>query len=147
MTTDPQPPPEATLITQRIETLIPQPSRSHLAREAGISPALWAKIEKGYDQSSGIRVPYRGSARAVAAMASVLGITPAQLRKAGRSDAAKHLTALPEREPELPAASYKELTLRLSRLESMLERALADREHRDKEDDTNDQPNGSRRAG
>ena len=50
MTADPQPPPEAALITRHIEGIVPQPSRAQLARQAGISSALWAKIEKGYDQ-------------------------------------------------------------------------------------------------
>ena len=147
MTTEHHPPPEAVLITQRIEALVPQPSRSRLAREAGISPALWAKIEKGYDQpADGIRVPYKGSARAVAAMASVLGITPAELRKCKRGDAARILAALPPPGPEPASPGWEEVNLRLERMEQNLERLLSER--RPREDEGNGHTNGgSRRAG
>ena len=154
MTADPPQPPEAALITRRVEGLIPPRSRSQLARDAGISPALWAKVEKGCDQSSGIRVPYRGSARAVAAMASVLHITPAELRKCKRADAAKLVSARPAEHPADDTADVvAELTRiagiqqqQLARLEQKLDRVLGGRESRDKEEDPNAESRRARHA-
>lgn len=126
MATPPQPPPEAALITARIERMAPRPSRSELARQAGISPALWAKIEKGYDQPArGLRVPYKGSAKAVAAMCAVVLVTPEELRAAGRDDAARILEAIPDTAaPEPTAEDWQSMLKRLDRMEQMLAEVL-----------------------
>lgn len=150
MTADPLPPPEAQLFTERYEAMVPQPSRAELARRAGISPALWAKIEKGYDQPApGIRTPYRGSAKAVAAMAAVTGVTARELGRCGRDDAARILSAR-RREPERPQAepTVAELKASLDHLTANVDRLLRRIEGREQED--GDEPNGhngSRRAG
>ena len=64
-------------------------SRAHDGR--GVSAAYWRDIERGYGGRRGKRVPTRASDRALAAMARVVGVTPAQLADAGRGDAARVL--------------------------------------------------------
>jgi hypothetical protein len=64
------------------------------ARQAGISEGRWRQIASGYQVvSPGVYAPVRGPAGTVAAMAAVAGLTPAQLRAAGRDDAARLLAA------------------------------------------------------
>lgn len=64
------------------------------ARQAGISEGRWRQITSGYQVvSPGVYAPVRGPARTVARMAAVAGLTPAQLRTAGRDDAARLLAA------------------------------------------------------
>jgi hypothetical protein len=64
------------------------------ARQAGISEGRWRQITSGYQVvSPGVYAPVRGPAHTVARMAAVAGLTPAQLRTAGRDDAARLLAA------------------------------------------------------
>ena len=71
----------------------------------GISAAYWRDVERGYGGRRGQRVPVRASARALAAMARVVGVMPAQLAEAGREDAARVLEEILRRDaPGMPAA-------------------------------------------
>lgn len=65
------------------------------ARMAGISDARWRQIVNGYvSVGAGQAVAVVGPAETLARMARVVGVTPDQLRKAGRSDAADLLLTL-----------------------------------------------------
>ncbi|TDL05995.1 XRE family transcriptional regulator [Mycobacterium paragordonae] len=62
------------------------------AKAAGISPSRWTQIIRGYKQETPeLRVPVRAPADTLARMARAVGATPAQLREAGREDAADEL--------------------------------------------------------
>jgi len=87
-------------------------SRAHDGR--GVSAAYWRDVERGYGGRRGQRVPTRASARALAAMARVVGVEPPQLAVVGREDAARVLEEIlrreqaatsPEPEPEIPATA------------------------------------------
>lgn len=64
------------------------------AGHAGISEARWRQIEHGIRYFRGDPYPETGPAQTVAAMARVVGASPAQLIDAGRADAAGELEAL-----------------------------------------------------
>jgi hypothetical protein len=69
-------------------------SAREAARRAGISEGRWRQIAGGYQVvSAGVYAPVRGPAQTLARMAAVVGVTPAQLRRAGRPDAARALAA------------------------------------------------------
>jgi transcriptional regulator with XRE-family HTH domain len=69
-------------------------SAREAARRAGISEGRWRQIASGYQVvSAGVYAPVRGPAGTLARMAAVVGVTPAQLRRAGRPDAARALAA------------------------------------------------------
>jgi transcriptional regulator with XRE-family HTH domain len=71
-------------------------SAREAARRAGISEGRWRQIASGYQVvSAGVYAPVRGPAQTLARMAAVVGVTPAQLRRAGRPDAARALAAGP----------------------------------------------------
>jgi transcriptional regulator with XRE-family HTH domain len=71
-------------------------SAREAARRAGISEGRWRQIASGYQVvSAGVYAPVRGPAQTLARMAAVVGVTPAQLSRAGRPDAAKALAAGP----------------------------------------------------
>jgi hypothetical protein len=71
-------------------------SAREAARRAGISEGRWRQIASGYQVvSAGVYAPVHGPAVTLARMAAVVGVTPAQLRKAGRPDAARALAAAP----------------------------------------------------
>jgi hypothetical protein len=70
----------------------------------GVSAAYWRDVERGHGGRRGQRVPTRASARALAAMARVVGVVPAQLAEAGRGDAARVLEEILRREGQPPAA-------------------------------------------
>jgi hypothetical protein len=90
----PEPPPWGALITDALHRA--QLSAREAARRAGISEGRWRQITGGYQVvSAGVYAPVRGPAATLARMAAVVGVTPAQLRQAGRADAAKELTAAP----------------------------------------------------
>ena len=73
-----------------------QLSAREAARRAGISEGRWRQITGGYQVvSAGVYAPVRGPAATLARMAAVVGVTAAQLKQAGRADAAKELTAAP----------------------------------------------------
>jgi hypothetical protein len=64
-------------------------SARQAARQAGISEARWRQITSGYQVvSPGVYAPVRGPAATLARMAAVAGVTAADLRAAGRDDAA-----------------------------------------------------------
>ncbi|MFF0395093.1 hypothetical protein ACFYSJ_04785 [Streptomyces sp. NPDC005248] len=61
---------------------------------AGLSDARWRQIVSGYQSVSGSYVAVRAPADTLARMAQVVGVTPAELRNAGREDAAAELEEL-----------------------------------------------------
>ena len=83
MSQRPDPPPWGALVIAAL-------SREHLsarqaARQAGISEGRWRQITSGYQVvSPGVYAPVRGPADTLARMAAVAGVTPAELRAAGR---------------------------------------------------------------
>jgi hypothetical protein len=94
MPTRPVPPPWGALITAALRQA--GLSAREAARRAGISEGRWRQITGGYQVvSAGVYAPVRGPAATLARMASVAGVTPAQLEQAGRADAAAVLTASP----------------------------------------------------
>ena len=92
----PEPPPWGVVITaarQRAGL-----SAREAARRAGISEGRWRQIAGGYQVvSPGIYAPVRGPAATVAKMAAVAGVTPAELRAAGRADAGGELARQQQR--------------------------------------------------
>jgi hypothetical protein len=110
----PDVPPEAEVIRLAREAMdmtaqsAAEASRAHDAR--GVSAAYWRDVERGYGGRRGERVTTRASARALAAMARVVGVEPPQLAAAGRDDAARVLEEILRREqapatPEPPRES------------------------------------------
>ena len=94
MPTRPAPPPWGALITAALRQA--GLSAREAARRAGLSEGRWRQITSGYQVvSAGIYAPVRGPAATLARMASVAGVTPAQLELAGRADAAAALAAAP----------------------------------------------------
>jgi transcriptional regulator with XRE-family HTH domain len=99
MTQRPEPPPWGALITAALAT--EGISAREAARRAGLSEGRWRQITGGYQVvSPGVYAEVRGPAATLAKMAAVAGVTPAQLRAAGRDDAAKALASQRERRPE-----------------------------------------------
>lgn len=105
----PPAPPEAEVIRLAREAMdmtaqsAAEASRTHDGR--GVSAAYWRDVERGAGGRRGERVPTRASARALAAMARVVGVTPAQLARAGRQDAARVLDEILRREEAVRAVS------------------------------------------
>ena len=64
-------------------------SRAH--GSGGVSAAYWRDVERGQGGRRGQRVPTRASARALAAMARTVGVTPMAYLLAWRMALAKHL--------------------------------------------------------
>ncbi len=90
----PEPPPWGALITESLRRA--GLSAREAARRAGLSEGRWRQITGGYQVvSAGVYAPVRGPAATVARMAAVVGVTAAQLRQAGRADAAIALEAAP----------------------------------------------------
>jgi len=90
MTERPQPPPWGVLITSALAS--EGISAREAARRAGISEGRWRQITGGYQVvSPGVYAHVRGPAATLAKMAAVAGVNPAQLRAAGRDDAAELL--------------------------------------------------------
>jgi transcriptional regulator with XRE-family HTH domain len=70
-------------------------SQRDAARRAGISEGHWRQITSGYQAvAPGRYSTVRGTARTVAAMAAVVGLSPEQLDQASRPDAASVLRAM-----------------------------------------------------
>jgi hypothetical protein len=92
-TQKPEAPPEALLIKEALR-------RSRLsgraaAKRAALGETRWRQIVNGYsDVGGGVRVPVVAPAETLARMAQVVGVTPDELRQAGRADAAEELAAL-----------------------------------------------------
>jgi transcriptional regulator with XRE-family HTH domain len=61
------------------------------AERIGISDSRWRQIESGFISQGGRQVPVTGPRGTVARMAQALAVTPEQLDKAGRGDAAEVL--------------------------------------------------------
>lgn len=102
MTERPEPPPWGALITAALAS--EGISAREAARRAGLSEGRWRQITGGYQVvSPGIYAEVRGPAATVARMAAVAGVTPAQLRAAGRDDAAKMLATQRDRKQETGA--------------------------------------------
>lgn len=90
MTERPEPPPWGALISAALarEGI----SARAGARRAGLSEGRWRQITSGYQVvSPGVYAQVRGPAGTLARMAAVVGVTPEQLRAAGRDDAAQVL--------------------------------------------------------
>jgi transcriptional regulator with XRE-family HTH domain len=90
----PAPPPWGALLTGALGRA--GLSAREAARRAGLSEGRWRQIASGYQVvSAGVYAPVRGPAGTLARMAAVVGVTPEQLRRAGRPDAAQALAATP----------------------------------------------------
>jgi hypothetical protein len=75
-------------------------SAREAARRAGLSEGRWRQITAGYQVvSPGVYAHVRGPAATLARMAAVAGVSPAQLRAAGRDDAASVLAGKLGRKP------------------------------------------------
>jgi transcriptional regulator with XRE-family HTH domain len=79
------------------------------ATEGAVSATYWRDVERGYGGRRGQRAAARASDGLLAAMARVTGVTPDQLDKVQREDAARVLTEILRREggsgpAEAPAA-------------------------------------------
>jgi hypothetical protein len=73
-------------------------SAREASRRAGISEGRWRQITSGYQVvSPGVYAPVRGPAATLARMAAVAGVSGADLRAAGREDAAGLLDEAPAR--------------------------------------------------
>lgn len=94
MTTPPTQPAEGELIeTARARRVPPGTSISSIAKRAGITGGRWRQIEKGYSSRAGNYVKERARPETLASMAQIVGVTPNELRKVDREDAAKILEA------------------------------------------------------
>jgi transcriptional regulator with XRE-family HTH domain len=114
----PAPPPWGALLTKALSRA--KLSAREAARRAGISEGRWRQIAGGYQVvSAGVYAPVRGPADTLARMAAVVGVTPAQLRRAGRPDAARALAA-----GEQDAEMSQELLQRVRELNSDQAREL-----------------------
>ena len=86
----PVPPVEAELIRQRREAMDPGMSRRQAAAKTGISPSHWSDVERGHKKAgTGVVVPIRATAKTLARMARVVGVSADDLAAAGRRDAAR----------------------------------------------------------
>ncbi|TDD54529.1 hypothetical protein E1286_04890 [Nonomuraea terrae] len=95
MSQRPEPPPEGALIKDALTKK--GLSARAAATATGISEGRWRQIVSGYQiVSAGTYAPVRGPKDTVARMADVVGLTPEDLEKAGRSDAAEELRAIRE---------------------------------------------------
>jgi len=73
-------------------------SAREAARRAGISEGRWRQITGGYQVvSPQVYAQVHGPAATVARMAAVVGITPEELRAAGRADAGRELARQQQR--------------------------------------------------
>lgn len=126
MTSVPQAPPEAELITRLREAKVPPLSMREAARRAGFSVATWTQNEQGHRKvGPGMIIPIRATDEKLARMALVVGATPGQLEETGRHSAAVMLRKLIDAGPD-PADQLAE-TVRQSRdFSDSQKRALID---------------------
>ncbi len=83
----PDPPPWGALIISALQAA--GLSAREAARRAGLSEGRWRQITGGYQVvSPGVYAHVRGPAATLAKMAAVAGVSPGELRAAGRDDAA-----------------------------------------------------------
>lgn len=95
-------PAEAELIESARKRAHPPLSIREAARRAAMSQTRWHQIAIGYQTvQAGVRLPVIAPAMTIARMASVVGVTPDQLREAGREDAAEDLESLLADQPHL----------------------------------------------
>jgi transcriptional regulator with XRE-family HTH domain len=114
----PQPPPWGALIAAALKRA--GLSAREAARRAGISEGRWRQITGGYQVvSPGVYAQVRGPAATLAKMAAVAGVTPAELRLAGREDAAAELAR-----QQGDRASSEEMLERVRALDTDQARAL-----------------------
>jgi transcriptional regulator with XRE-family HTH domain len=86
----PEPPPWGALIAAALAR--DGLSAREAARRTGISEGRWRQITGGYQVvSPGVYAQVRGPATTLAKMAAVAGVSAAELRQAGRDDAADML--------------------------------------------------------
>jgi hypothetical protein len=98
MTQRPEPPPWGALI--RAGLARDGLSAREAARRAGLSEGRWRQITGGYQVvSPGVYAAVRGPAGTLARMAAVAGVTPQELRAAGRDDAASLLARQSDQAP------------------------------------------------
>ncbi len=96
MSDRPEPPPWGNAITTARKRA--GLSAREAARRAGISEGRWRQITGGYQVvSPGVYAQVRGPAATVAKMAAVVGVTPEELRTAGRADAGQELARQQQR--------------------------------------------------
>jgi hypothetical protein len=125
----PEIPPEAEVIRlarEAMDMTAQDAAEASRARDGkGVSAAYWRDVERGHGGRRGRQVPTRASARALAAMARVVGVVPAQLAGAGREDAARVLAEILRREgraaPALAVAPSSPVTA-----EDLIREALDD---------------------
>jgi hypothetical protein len=94
VTERPDPTPEGQLIADALAKSRPKLALREAARRAGISEARWRQIAAGYVMVSGEPSVFSAPAETLARMARTVGVTSAQLREAGRADAADALQDL-----------------------------------------------------
>jgi hypothetical protein len=117
MTQRPDPPPWGALITAALRR--GPTSARQAARQAGISEGRWRQITSGYQVvSAGVYAPVRGPAATLARMAAVAGVSAAELRSAGREDAARLL------EDQATHGADNELLARIAAMDSDKAREL-----------------------
>ena len=99
--TTPEPPPEARLIAELRNGMVPVLSMREAARRAGFSVATWTQIEQGHRKvTAAVTIAIRGTDEKIARMALVVGAAPQQLTEAGRPGAARMLERLIEAGPD-----------------------------------------------
>lgn len=98
--TSPAPLPEARLIREHRENMVPRLSMREAARRAGISAPWWRMIETSTRRVKGQDFTERANDDTLAAMALTVGATPEELTGAGRSGAARVLARLLETPPD-----------------------------------------------
>jgi transcriptional regulator with XRE-family HTH domain len=95
----PEPPPWGALIAAALKRA--GLSAREASRRAGLSEGRWRQITSGYQVvSPGVYAEVRGPAATLARMAAVAGVTPAELRSAGREDAAEELASQSRPRPD-----------------------------------------------
>lgn len=114
MSTRPTPPPEAALLKAGLKRT--RTTARAAATQAGISEARWRQIVSGYQSVGGQQVPVRAPAETLARMAQAAGVTPDELRTAGRDDAAAELDALRDQ----PAGGLQPSTPTIGALANLL---------------------------
>jgi hypothetical protein len=94
MAPKPKPPPEALLIERKRKAIVPRLSQRNAALKAGMSETRWRQIEVGGRWFRGRWEPEIAPPDTLARMAHVVGVTPGELREAGREDASLPLETL-----------------------------------------------------
>ena len=114
--------PAGRLIEAKRKALRPKPSQRDVADLAGIKEGRWRQIVNGFQTVAGQEVPDDGPAVTVARMARAVRVTPAELRDAGRPDAAEILAGLPPLDDDTfdPVARLVEIRAEITEVISKL---------------------------